>query len=247
MIRIIASIFAVLWLYAPLARAAETLPGDEQTLDLLSDNTSTEPTISDPLEPMNRFFFVINDKLYFWVLKPIKTGYTTVVSPDIRRCIAHFFDNIVSPVSLLNNLLQGRFYDAGIVVERFVINTTMGVLGFADAATEVFDITPKPADFGETLGVYGFEEGIYFFWPLIGPSSIRDTIGFAGDMVAQPTTYVNWDMPERAGYYMGEKINAMSLAPEIYEELKKYSIDPYASVRHAYVEYRRSQIEKRKN
>ena len=229
--------------------AGRAVPG--QSVDLLNDDfkddgKSHQNSIYDPLEPMNRVFFEVNDKLYFWVLKPIKTGYVAVVSPDIRQCFGNFFDNISSPVSLLNNLLQGRFEDAWVVLSRFLINSTLGIYGFGDAATTAFNITPRPADFGQTLGVYGFGEGIYFFWPVIGPSNIRDSVGFAADSFAHPTSFLDWNIYERAGYYMGNKINSMSLKPEVYEDVKKYSLDPYVATRQAYSEYRHDQIDKQK-
>ena len=100
-----------------------------QSIDLLNDEFKADDlnqrnSVYDPLEPMNRVFFEINDKLYFWVLKPVKTGYSAVVSEDIRQCFGNFFDNVASPVSFLNNLLQGRLEDSGVVLSRFAINTT---------------------------------------------------------------------------------------------------------------------------
>ena len=222
-----------------------------QSIDLLNDEFKADDlnqrnSVYDPLEPMNRVFFEINDKLYFWVLKPVKTGYSAVVSEDIRQCFGNFFDNVASPVSFLNNLLQGRLEDSGVVLSRFAINTTMGIFGFADAASEVFHITPRPADFGQTLGVYGFGEGIYFVWPVIGPSNIRDSVGFAGDIFAHPVTYLDWDIMEGVAYSMGNRINAMSLGPDVYEDLKKMSLDPYVAARQAYTEHRQDQIDRQK-
>jgi phospholipid-binding lipoprotein MlaA len=229
--------------------ADKGVPG--QSIDLLNDEFKKDDlnqrnSVYDPLEPMNRVFFEINDKLYFWVLKPVKKGYSAVVSEDIRQCFSDFFDNIASPVSFLNNLLQGRFEDSGVVLSRFAINTTMGIFGFADAASEVYHLTPRPADFGQTLGVYGFGEGIYICWPVLGPSNIRDSVGFAGDTYVHPTNFLDWDILERAGYYMGNRINAMSLGPDVYEDLKKMSLDPYVAARQAYAEHRQDQIDRQK-
>jgi phospholipid-binding lipoprotein MlaA len=229
--------------------ADKGVPG--QSIDLLNDDIKADDlnqgnSVYDPLEPMNRVFFEFNDKLYFWVLKPVKTGYSAVVAEDIRRCFGNFFDNIASPVSFVNNLLQGRLEDSGVVLSRFAINTTMGIFGFPDAASEVYHITPRPADFGQTLGVYGFGAGVYVVWPVIGPSNIRDSVGFVGDIYAHPVTYLDWDMAEQTGYYMGNKINAMSLRPDVYEDLKKMSLDPYVAARQAYAEHRQDQIDRQK-
>jgi phospholipid-binding lipoprotein MlaA len=219
--------------------------------DLLNDeykeeDQSSQNPVYDPLEPMNRVFFEFNDKLYFWVLKPVKTHYAEIVSSDIRKCIDNFLNNLASPISFLNNLLQGRIKDAGIVLSRFLINSTMGIYGFGDAATEAFNINPRPADFGQTLGVYGLGEGVYFCWPVLGPSNIRDSVGFGVDLFTDPTAFMEIDMSVRVTKYMGEKINRMSLGPDVYEELKKLSLDPYVATRQAYFEFRQNKIEKQK-
>lgn len=222
-----------------------------KSIDLLNDEYKEDDQLSenpvyDPLEPMNRVFFEFNDKLYFWVLKPVKTGYAAVVSQDIRQCIGNFFDNLSSPVSLLNNLLQGRFEDAGVVLSRFLINSTLGVYGFGDAASTAFDMAPRPADFGQTLAIYGLGDGVYFCWPVLGPSNVRDSVGFAVDLFTNPTAFMDLEMSVRVTKYMGEKINLMSLSPNVYEDLKKLSLDPYVATRQAMFEYRQNQIEKQK-
>jgi phospholipid-binding lipoprotein MlaA len=222
-----------------------------KTVDLLSDEYAedeqpTESPVYDPLEPVNRVFFEFNDKLYYWFLKPVKTGYAAVVSQDIRQCLGNFFNNLSSPVSLLNNLLQGRFADAGVVLSRLLINSTLGVYGFGDPAATAFDLNPRPADFGETLGVYGVGDGVFFCWPVLGPMNLRDTLGYTADLFMHPTAYMNLDIPERATYSMGRKINLDSLGPDVYEDLKKLSLDPYVAARQAMFEYRHNQIEKKR-
>jgi phospholipid-binding lipoprotein MlaA len=229
--------------------AEQITPG--KSIDLLSDeykedDRPSESPVYDPLEPMNRVFFEFNDKLYFWVLKPVRTGYATVVSEDIRQCIANFFDNLSSPVSLVGNLLQGRFDDAGVVLSRFFINSTLGVYGFGDPASTAFDMKPRPTDSGQTLGVYGLGDGVYFCWPVLGPMNTRDSFGFVADIFIHPTNYMNLDISERITYSMGKKINSDSLGPDVYADLKKLSLDPYVATRQAMFEYRRNQIEKQK-
>jgi len=215
--------------------------------DLLGDDGNWEDEaaslgIYDPLDPMNRVFFEFNDKLYFWVLKPVRQGYTAVVPEDIRVSVGNFFYNLAAPVNIVNTLLQGRFEDSGVVLSRFVINSTLGVFGFGDVAAEEFDLKPESGDFGETLGVYGIGEGIYLCWPVFGPSNIRDSVGIFGDMQLHPYNYAEFDTKAEAYSRGAEFVNRLSITPAVYEEIKKISIDPYVATRQAYIDYRRNLI-----
>jgi len=209
--------------------------------DDFSFNTP-EFVVKDPLEPMNRAFFVFNDKLYFWVLKPVSKGYSALLPADIRQCLGNFFTNLAAPIRFVNNLLQGEVEDAGNVLVRFVINTTGGVFGFGDAAYRDFGIVPREADFGQTLGKWGIKEGIYLCLPLLGPSTIRDTVGFAGDVYLHPYPYISQDWVKDLAYISVDMVNTISLSPDVYDELKRVSLDPYVASRQAYYEYRRSII-----
>lgn len=219
------------------------LEDDFDDFDDFNDGGEAGSSYYDPLEPMNRAFFAFNDKLYYWVLKPVNHVYSAVLPYDIRLSLGNFVNNIGSPVRLLNNLLQGKVADAGIVLSRFLINSTLGVFGLGDPALREFNLEPKPEDFGQTLGVWGVGEGVYLCWPIIGPSNVRDSIGFAGDVYAHPMVYYVEDYSVSAGYYVGSRVNLLSLNPEVYEELKKYALDPYVSMRQVYLDYRRHKIE----
>jgi phospholipid-binding lipoprotein MlaA len=197
----------------------------------------------DPLEPMNRMFFEFNDKLYYWVMKPVTTAYTAVLPIDFRYSIGNFFVNLAAPIRLLNNLLQGKVSDAGIVLSRFLINSTLGVYGFGDPAWVDFGLEPKPEDFGQTLGVWGFGEGVYLCLPVIGPSNVRDSFGFAADAYTHPMVYFVDDFWVSAGFYGESRVNLLSLNPDVYEDLKNYALDPYVSMRQVYLDYRRNRIE----
>ena len=148
-----------------------------------------QPKIKDPLQPMNRAFFHFNDKLYFWVLKPAGKGYSKVVPRPARTCVGRLFANVKYPIHLVNNLLQGKFKAAGLETGRFVVNSTVGVGGLFDPAKH-WKIEAHPADFDQTLGLYGLGPGIYFDWPVFGPSSPRGTAGLAGDGALSPWTYI---------------------------------------------------------
>lgn len=208
------------------------------------DDEFDQMKIYDPLEPLNRVFFVFNDKLYFWVLKPVKTGYSYVVPNEFRECFANFFNNLTAPIRLVNTLLQGRFKDAGIVFSRFLINTTAGVYGFADTAYTEYGLEPKRADLGQTFGVYGIGEGIYFCWPVLGPSHLRHTVGFAGDSFVSPLTYFDLTTEGKFVYSTSKRINTLSLQPGLYEDLVKFSLDPYVSARQSFYDFRRNMVKK---
>lgn len=203
-----------------------------------------EIVISDPLEPMNRFFFAFNDKLYFYALKPVSRGYGAVVPQDFRICIRNAFHNLLFPVHFVNNLLQGKFKNAGIEASRFVINTIAGVAGLGDPAKDEFGLEVKEEDLGQTLATYGVGNGIYFCWPLLGPSTARDTLGFVGDSFLNPLTRVMQnDTDAGLALYTGKYVNNTSLVIGDYEDFLEASFDPYVSLRDAYLQYRKAKID----
>ncbi len=224
--------------------ADETETSFESLLDddFLVDENGCEIEIYDPLEPMNRFFFSVNDKLYFWAIKPVNKVYSAVLPNDIRGCLGNFFTNLSAPVRLLNNFLQGDFHDAGIVLSRFVINSTLGIFGFCDPATNEFELHSQPADFGQTLGKYGVGEGLFLYLPIIGPSNARDLVGYITDAYTHPVPYFSDKIIQEAVYFGMDKLNLISLNPGLYDDMKKFSLDPYVATREAYHDYRSSKI-----
>ena len=199
------------------------------------------PSLADPLEPLNRALFAVNDKAYFWVMKPVARGYGAVVPERARRCVRNFFANLGTPIRFVNNLLQGKFRNSGVELLRFVVNTTGGIGGLFDPARDDLSLLPRDEDLGQTLGTYGFGHGIYLVLPLLGPSSLRDAAGLAGDAFLDPVFYAG-----DAGLVIGAKAlkteNEISLRIGEYEELKRSAIDPYAAFRDAYSQYRAKQV-----
>jgi phospholipid-binding lipoprotein MlaA len=199
------------------------------------------PRVADPLEPWNRAMYHFNDKIYFWALKPAAKGYKYVLPEGIRGLFSSFYKNIRAPIRIVNNLLQGKPGYAGIELAKLFINSTVGVGGLRDCATECFNIKGRDADFGQTLGKYGIGHGFYFVWPFIGPSSARDSVGWGGDWALKPTTYLGgleWIDPESLGLYVHEAVNTTSFRIGDYETLKGAAIDPYVAMRDAYIQYR---------
>ncbi|MFH1490069.1 MAG: VacJ family lipoprotein [Pseudomonadota bacterium] len=201
-----------------------------------------QDAIADPLEAINRVFFEFNDKLYFWLLKPLATGYKAVTPQILRVSIKDFFYNLAFPIRFVNCFFQGKFEAMGHELTRFMLNTTLGFAGFFDPATSALKLPKHDEDFGQTLGIYGFGSGFYIHWPVLGPSSVRGTFGYAGDYFLDPVSYVD---PYRDEYAIkaGDGLNRTSLQLGDYEDLKKSAIDPYVAVRNAYIQYRNKKIE----
>ena len=206
-----------------------------------SERAQPEVRIPDPIEPVNRGFFWFNDKLYFWVLRPGARAYSKVAPKPVRSSVHRFFANVRYPIRLVNNVLQGRLEGAGKETARFVVNSTLGIAGFLDPADKM-KLKPQPADFDQTLGLYGIRPGFYIDWPFLGPSSARGSVGIAGDTLLTPWTYLDIEisMPVRAY----EVLNETSLHPGEYEDFKKAALDPYVALRSAYYENRQDFIEK---
>ncbi len=198
--------------------------------------------VADPLEPWNRLMFQFNDRLYFWVLKPVAKGYSFVFPQDARVAIRNFFHNLFTPIRLVNDVLQGKLDRAAKELARFCVNTTAGVFGFNDVAARELNLKVPDEDFGQTLGHYGIGHGFYIVWPVLGPSSLRDTFGLIGDLILDPLSYLNAEqsLMMRSVY----TINTTSLKIGEYEDLKKGALDPYISVQDAYLQYRLDQTKK---
>jgi len=231
------------------------LPEEEKrnwhTDDLESDYVPEEEgeapvTLYDPLEPFNRAMYHVNDKLYFWLLKPVSQTYGEVVPEPARISVRNFFSNLAFPVRFLSCLLQADFSGAVKESGRFVVNTLWGVGGLLDPSSKnELDLPKQNVDLGQTLGIYGLGPGFYIVWPVLGPSSLRDTVDIAGRHFLSPVSYLNpWYAPMTVRGY--EAVNDTSLRIGDYEALKGAAIDPYLSIRDAFAQYRKQKIEARK-
>ena len=201
-------------------------------------------TLADPLESVNRIFFHVNDKLYFWALKPLASGYKAVVPEDLRFGVKNFFSNLTTPVRLVNCLLQANFKGAGNETIRFLLNSTLGLAGFLDPAKTELRIEKRDEDFGQTLGFWGIGPAFYIEWPILGASSLRDTVGFIGDLFLDPRTYV-FNRPIFYVVTPYELVNETSLRIGEYEDFKRNTLDPYIAKREAYHQNRKHKIKKR--
>jgi phospholipid-binding lipoprotein MlaA len=219
----------------------EENPADEEVEE------EEKATIADPLEPLNRAMYHFNDKLYFWALKPVARGYNLVVPEPARVSVNNFFSNLRFPIRFVNCLLQADFGCAGREIGRFAVNTIWGVGGLLDpASSEQLNIRKKEADLDQTLGVYGLGQGFYIVWPILGPSSVRDTARIVGDFFLYPVSYITpwYDWLAVRAY---EEVNDTSLRIGDYESLKEAAIDPYVAIRDAYSQYRQNKVKEERS
>jgi phospholipid-binding lipoprotein MlaA len=196
---------------------------------------------SDPLEGFNRAMYAFNDKLDVYVLKPVARTYREWVPDPVRKGVSNFISNLGEPIVIVNDLLQGKFQQALSDFGRFVTNTTMGLFGIFDPSTHV-GLAKHNEDFGQTLGVWGVGEGPYIVWPLIGPSTFRDTGGDVADWYAYPPNYLD-DKGDRNALYgvkVVDKREKLLDATDIIEQAAKE--DPYVFVREAYRQRRKSLV-----
>lgn len=216
----------------------------DEEFDLLEDELDEEQVeIDDPLEGFNRLMFGVNDTLYFWIFRPVAGTYKVVVPEPARIGIRNFFQNVGTPVRYVNCLLQGKGPSADVELRRFLVNTTVGVLGFGDPARDQYGLEPTWEDLGQTLAVHGMDSGFYIVWPLFGPSTVRDSLGMVGDMFLNPVRYVeHWE----TSFIISATrvINGSSFHIEEYEEFKDAFLEPYVAMRQAYVQNREESIKK---
>ncbi len=236
---------------ADAASAVPFDPFDDSGQDPYGEGDELQQSVADPIGGFNRAMFVFNDKLYFWVLKPVASGYRVVVPTPARVSIKNFFFNLLTPVRFVNCLLQGKGRSAGGELGRFFINSTVGMLGFLNPAEVYPELNPPEEDLGQTLGYHGVGNGFYIVWPIVGPSTLRDTIGDIGDWALNPVSFmqlINVDAgvltsgTTNVVVYGVRTVNDTSFRIGDYEALKNAALDPYEAFRDAYIQNRISKI-----
>jgi len=200
--------------------------------------------INDPFEPVNRFVFEWNRFLDFIVLRPVGHTYKEVVPEYGRDRVSNVLSNLSEVMTLVNTLLQGRFDDSWTTLQRFAVNTTLGVGGIFDVATE-FGLDKQRADFGETLYVWGVPEGPYVVLPLLGPATTRAAVGYGVDAAADPVRIafaVNDFNSVNYGRTGGRLVDEKSRRQDDLDALERTSVDYYAQLRSVYRQFRREQL-----
>jgi phospholipid-binding lipoprotein MlaA len=200
--------------------------------------TGTNPR--DPFEPVNRGIYQFNEGVDKAILKPVAQAYRAVLPQFLRASVSNFFSNINDVVVLLNNLLQGKFTAAYSDLGRIAINTTLGLGGLFDVASEA-GIEKHEEDFGQTLGYWGIGDGPFIMLPLFGPSNVRDTVGRFVDYKADLITYV--DPNHTRNILWGIRlVNRRAELLDASTVLQTAALDPYEFIRDAYLQRRRNLI-----
>ena len=208
--------------------------------------TTDATQVSDPLEGMNRFFFDINQRLDRDAGKPVATAYKEDVPQRVRGSLHNMLDNLGGPVNVANDLLEVQFENAGIAAGRFLVNTTIGLAGIFDVATD-WGMPGRDRDFGETLGTYGVPTGPYLVLPLRGSTDVRDFAGNYLDGYATPLHFVRYDGNQYVGWMKSTLSSMDNRSKDIvtYQDIERSSVDYYATMRTLYLERRARLVEDR--
>jgi phospholipid-binding lipoprotein MlaA len=206
------------------------------------DEYSHVATIADPAEAVNRGTFWLNHQLYNFLLRPVSKAYEFVLPSLARKAIHNVFENLEYPVRVVNHALQFEFNRADLETRKFVVNSVAGVGGIlrvSDRIPELANI--PPADTGQTFAKWGIGHGAYVVLPVLGPRSVRDTVGMAGDYALNPVSWLSYGgvsgatalavSGPSAARNMNEKIN-------LYDAATQNALDPYIAVRTGYIQYR---------
>ena len=194
----------------------------------------------DPYEGFNRSMFAVHEAIDKYAAKPVAQVYDNAVPLPVKAGVGNFFGNVGDLWIGVNSALQGKFGDAGIDIGRLLINSTVGIFGLFDVASEL-GLEKHEEDFGQTLAVWGVGSGGYLFWPVIGPRNVRDTAGFGVDSFVDPVSRVERVSARNSMVALRFVDIRASLLPadKVVEEA---ALDKYAYIRDAYLQRRRNQI-----
>ena len=217
--------------------------------------SDSQNTASECFEGVSRAMFKLNHGLDTAIFEPVAKGYRALPSP-IRKGTSNAMDNLRSLLTFSNNILQGDFRSAGNTAGRFVINSTVGILGIFDPASALGLEEKGKEDFGQTMGVWGTGTGCYFVLPILGPTTVRDSVGLVGNFFLDPVYHVTHNSEVHNGlvgnsnysehnyfYYRGTgAVDFRAKNIESWNSLEKNSIDLYASVKSIYLQDRKQKI-----
>ncbi|MEE2997555.1 MAG: VacJ family lipoprotein [Pseudomonadota bacterium] len=196
---------------------------------------------NDPYEPLNRAVLDFNLALDKAIVRPVASVYLEIVPEPVQNSVHNFLENLRSPVIFANDLFQGNLDRAGTTLARFALNSTAGILGLFDVATEA-GIKKHDEDFGQTLATWEVEPGPYLVLPIFGPSNSRDSVGLITDILIDPFTWFTSN-EFRVGRTIGTAVDKRARNFDQINDLEKNSLDFYSAVRSLYRQKRRDQIQ----
>jgi phospholipid-binding lipoprotein MlaA len=199
-------------------------------------------SVSDPIRPFNLVMHHFNDTAYYAVIRPVASAYRALVPTFLRNWTRNFFNNITGPRRFINCLLQGKNERAEEEFIRFCTNTTIGILGLGDPASNAGHPPPPKEDLGQTMAAYGAGEGFYLVLPILGPYTLRDAVGWVGNGFLHPFSYID-PVEWTVALWTYENTNKISYRLGDYEAIKEAAIEPYEAFRDAYLQHRRKQVQ----
>ncbi len=219
--------------------------GDDGKIKLNGKKDNGYVEVKDCFEKVNRGIFAFNQALDKVIFKPLAKGYRMFPQP-IRSGTSNALSNLGNVVTIPNNVLQGQFKDAGLNSARFVINSTLGIVGIFDVASYYGIKKSDKEDYGQTLGVWGAKPGCYFVLPVLGPTTVRDSVGsiiniIGGDAWYNVTVVNDTKYFSEADYYASRLLSGVDFRAknlESFDSLETSSVDLYASVRSLYLQDR---------
>ena len=225
------------------------IAGSDGEIEISSKKNNNQEEVKDCFETINRGVFAFNQGLDKVIFKPLAKGYRKLPQP-IRSGTSNALNNLGNVVTIPNNVLQGELKDAGINSLRLIINTTLGIAGVFDVASYYGIHKLEKEDYGQTLGTWGVSEGCYFVLPVLGPTTVRDSVGslanvMGGDAWYNVTIENDTQYFNEADYYLTRTLSGVDFRAknlEAFDSLENNSLDLYASVRSLYLQDRKRKI-----
>lgn len=241
------SIASILFLATSLTGTAIADDDGISLDDLFEDDFEEQSTVSinDPLEMFNRGIFSFNDDVYNKIGRPLAKTYAKVMPDRVERGIGNVFTNLKFPSRFAGNVLQGRFGNAGKETGKFVLNTTVGLGGIFRPSDDFENLQTSKEDVGQAFASWGMGHGFYLVLPFMGPTSLRDFVGDYVDDTVEPIKEP-WSQVDDDGTRLGLRVleitNRTPALMELYDSMRRSSIDPYSSVRDAYAQQRAREV-----
>jgi len=225
------------------------IAGSDGEVEISSKKNNNQQVVKDCFESVNRVTFAFNQGLDKIIFKPLAKGYRKLPQP-IRSGTSNVINNLGNVVTIPNNILQGKMKDASMNSLRLIINSTLGIAGIFDVASYYGIEKRDKEDYGQTLGTWGVGEGCYFILPVLGPTTVRDSIGSlanvaGGDAWYNVTVANNTQYFNEADYYLTRLLSGVDFRAknlEAFDSLENSSIDLYASIRSLYLQDRKRKI-----